>query len=98
MLTSKSPFRAVAVCAKISLLISSMVSPTLADTSAGAITRFSMVIWIVAACAETDIPSISTATPGSIHLGITQNSLLQFRGDFFGVLLMALEDLQAGLQ
>src|SRR4051794_19657278 len=97
MATSKSPFRAVAVCARTSLLISSTVSPTLAEASAGWITRLSMVIWIVAACPETDAPSMS-ATPGSIHLGIMSNSLLQVGGDFLGVLLMALEDLQAGLQ
>src|ERR1700675_2487725 len=95
---SQSPFRAVAVWAKISLLIHSMVSPTLAVASAGEITRFSIVIWMVAACAETDTASVSAATLGSIHLGIIRGSLLQRRGDVFGMLLMALENLQTGLQ
>ncbi len=37
--TSKSPFLAVAVWARMSLLTHSMVSPTLADTSAGETAR-----------------------------------------------------------
>jgi hypothetical protein len=39
-ITSKSPFRAVAVWATISLLVHLMVSPTLAEASAGEISRF----------------------------------------------------------
>src|SRR6185437_7915118 len=70
IVTSKSPFLAVAVWAKMSLLISSTVSPTLAEASAGEITRFSIEIWIVAACAETGIPKDSAATIGRVHLGI----------------------------
>jgi len=61
VVTSKSPLRAVAVCASTSLLIHSMVSPTLAETSAGANTRLSIVIWIVAACAGTAIAPDSRA-------------------------------------
>src|SRR5450759_998262 len=53
---------------------------------------------MVAACAETDVPSISAATVGRIHLGIMSCSLFQRRGDVFGVLFVALENLQAGLQ
>src|SRR5260370_2600458 len=82
----------------MSLLIHSMVSPTFAEASAGATTKFSIVIWMVAGCAETDIASVSAATLGRIHLGIIRNSLLQRRGDVFGMLLMALENLEAGLQ
>jgi hypothetical protein len=40
IVTSQSPFRAVAVWAKMSLLTHSMVSPTFAEASAGEITRF----------------------------------------------------------
>src|SRR5476649_2216756 len=53
---------------------------------------------MVAACAETDIPSISAARVGKIHLGVMLGSLFQAGGDMFGVLLVALENLQAGLQ
>src|SRR5450432_2747155 len=53
---------------------------------------------MVAAFAEIDVPSISAATMGKIHLGILAGSLLQRRGDMFGMLLMALKNLQAGLQ
>src|SRR5450631_2157995 len=98
MVTSQSPFRAVAVWARMSLLIHSMVSPALTDASAGENTRFSIVIWMMAACAETDAPSINAAAIGRIHLGIISGSLFQRRGDVFGVLLVALENLQAGLQ
>src|SRR3977135_2875683 len=98
MVTSQSPFRAVAVWARMSLLIHSMVSPTLAEASAGAITRFSMVIWMVAAFAEMDVPSVSAATMGKIHPGVMRGSLLQRCGDMLGMLLMALKNLQAGLQ
>jgi len=71
IVTSQSPFCAVAVWAKMSLLIYSTVSPTFAEASAGEITRFSIVIWIVAACAETDItPSASAATIDRGHLGV----------------------------
>src|SRR5436309_3361055 len=75
-----------------------MVSPTLAVASAGEITRFSMVIWMVAACAKTEIPSVSAAMTGKINLGVTRGSLPQPGGDLFGVLLVALENFQAGLQ
>src|ERR1700693_6230728 len=53
---------------------------------------------MVAACAETDAPKTSAATIGSIHLGIMGDSLLQAGCDVFGVLLVALKNLQAGLQ
>src|SRR5450631_1629333 len=92
IVTSQSPFFAVAVWAKMSLLIHSMVSPTFAEASAGEITRFSIVIWIVAACAETDItPSASAATIDRGHLGVMRGSLFQCRGDVLGMLLVALE-------
>ena len=55
---------------KMSLLIHSMVSPTFAEASAGEITRFSIVIWMVAAPAEMDVSIISAATIGTIHLGV----------------------------
>src|SRR5260370_12540676 len=95
---SQSPFRAVAVWAKISLLIHSTVSPTLAVASAGEITRFSIVIWMVAACAETGIASVSAFTIGSIRPSVMRATLFQCRCNMFGVLLVALENLQAGLQ
>src|SRR4051812_8870363 len=95
--TSQSPFRAVAVCARMSLLIHSMLSPTLAEAAAGEITMFSNVIRIVAAFAKAAVQhavkAIRTIRPGSMT-----SSLLQRRGDVLGMLLMALEDLQAGLQ
>src|SRR3954466_7064495 len=75
IVTSQSPLRAVAVWAKMSLLIHSMVSPTFAEASAGEITRFSIVIWMLAACAELDIASSSAATVDSVHLGIMRRSL-----------------------
>ena len=53
---------------------------------------------MVAACAETGIPNVSAATIGKIQLGIMRGPLFQRRGDVFGMLLMALENLQAGLQ
>src|SRR5579859_128234 len=53
---------------------------------------------MVAACAEMGIPNVSAATTGKIHLGIMGGPLFQFSGDVFGMLLMALENLQAGLQ
>src|SRR3981081_359419 len=53
---------------------------------------------MVAASAEKEIPSVSTATIGRIHLGVMRGSFLQASGDMFGMLLMALENLQAGLQ
>src|SRR3979411_6157 len=53
---------------------------------------------MVAASAEMEIPSGSTATIGTIHLGVMRGSLLQASGDMFGMLLMALENLQASLQ
>src|SRR5690242_4835317 len=97
MLTSKSPFRAVAVWRNASLFTHSMVSPTLAETSNGATTRFSMTIWIVAACAGTAIAASASASticrPDNMA-----SSLLQFCRDHLGMLLMALEDFQAGLQ
>src|SRR5262245_16377281 len=97
MVTSKSPLRAVAVWANTSLFTHSMVSPTLAETSAGANTRFSMTIWIVAACAGTATAASASASticrPDSMA-----SSLLQLRCDLLGVLLMALEDFQPGLQ
>src|ERR1700742_9991 len=88
----------------MSLLMSSTVSPTLAETSAGEITRFSIVISMVAACAGTEVASDSAATVATIHPGVMAVSFtsashsLQFTGDVFGVLLMALKNLQAGLQ
>src|SRR4029079_12495881 len=99
MFTSKSPLRAVAVCANTSLLIHSMVSPTLAETSAGVTTRSCIVIWIVAACAGTAIAANRRAeVRGSYTPGRMAGSLFQAGGDVFGVLLMALKDFQAGLQ
>src|SRR4249919_3648257 len=99
MVTSKSPLRAVAVWTNTSLLIHSMVSPTLAETSAGAITRFSIVICIVAACAGMAItPSSRAVITGRQPPGRMANPSLQPGGDVFGVLLVALKDLQAGLQ
>src|ERR1041384_6098326 len=98
IITSKSPFFAVAVCASTSLFTSSRVSPTLAVASAREITRFSTVIVMVAACTGTAIAqktnrhAIRRGRPGMI------DSLLQFRRDMLGVLLMALKDLQPGLQ
>src|SRR5215475_7270321 len=94
IITSKSPFLAVAVCASTSLFTSSSVSPTLAVASAGETTRFSIVIVMVAACAGTaiankvDMHAIRRSRPGFIA-----ESLLQLGCDMFGVLLMALKDL-----
>src|SRR5215475_3183924 len=97
--TSKPPFRAVAVCARISLLIHSMVSPTLAETSAGEITRFSMTIWIVAACAGPAIvANANAATTSGQHPDRMEIPLLQACRDMLGVLLVALENFQAGFQ
>src|SRR5262245_63596064 len=74
-----------------------MVSPTLAETSAGATTKFSMTIWIVAACAGTAIsPSASANT--RCRPNHMSSSLLQLRRDHLGMLLVALKYLQAGLQ
>src|SRR5690349_15410389 len=58
-----------------------------------------MTIWIVAACAGTAIAPRARAVaiarrPPCFMLGL----LFQARGDVLGVLLMALEDLEAGLQ
>src|SRR6266436_5888132 len=53
---------------------------------------------MVAASAGTDAPSVSAATIERVHLGVMSGSLLQAGGDVFGVLLVALKDLQAGLQ
>src|SRR5487761_2117176 len=53
---------------------------------------------MVTACAETDAPSISAAAIGRIHLGVIRCPLFQRGGDVLGMLLMALENLQAGLQ
>src|SRR6478752_97852 len=53
---------------------------------------------MVAACAETDVASISAAAAGNIHLGVMRSSLLQLSRDVLGMLLVALENLQAGLQ
>src|SRR5258705_12027092 len=98
IVTSKAPFRAVAVWGNTSLLINSMVSPTVAEVSAGEITRSSIVIRMVAAPAGTDAPSGSAATIERGHLGVMSGSLLQGSGEVFGVLRVALKDLQAGLQ
>src|SRR5258708_13403836 len=53
---------------------------------------------MVAACAETDAPNISAVTIGRIHLGVMGGSLLEASRDLFGMLFVALENLQAGLQ
>src|SRR6476660_4184204 len=53
---------------------------------------------MVAASAEADIATVSAATIATIRPGAMRGSLLQFGGDLFGVLLVALENLQAGLQ
>ena len=53
---------------------------------------------MVSPCAETAVPNVSAARIGKIHLGIMRDPLFQRRGDVFGMLLMALENLQAGLQ
>src|SRR6266436_6506385 len=53
---------------------------------------------MVAASAGPDAPSVSAATIERVHLGVMSGSLLQAGGDVFGVLLVALKDLQAGLQ
>src|SRR5438128_7544042 len=96
-LTSKSPLRAVAVWANTSLFTHSMVSPTLAETSDGANTRSCITISIVAACAGTAM--IDSASASTIcrpdNMGVL---LFQVSRDMLGVLLMALKDLQAGLQ
>ena len=52
---------------------------------------------MVAACAETDTPSTSAAAIGRIRPDLMPSSLFQLSGDVFGVLLVALKDLQAGL-
>src|SRR5436189_3817073 len=74
-----------------------MVSPTWADTSAGVNTRFSITIWMVAACAGTaTAPSANASNncrPDNMGL-----SLFQARRNLFGVLLVALEDFQSCLQ
>jgi hypothetical protein len=59
----------------------------------GEITRFSIVIWMVAACAETGIASVSAVTIGRYRLDVTGDS-----GGVFGMLLVALENLETGLQ
>src|ERR1700680_4563733 len=51
-----------------------------------------------AACAETDAPNISAVTVGRIHLGCIGGPLLGAGRDVFGMLFVALENLQAGLQ
>src|SRR5258707_9320591 len=92
IITSKSAFGAVAVCANTCLLIHSMVSPALTEVSAGEITRFSITIWMVAACAGTAIAaSESRAAIGTSRLDSMAGSLLQGGGDVFGMLLMALK-------
>src|SRR5689334_2157846 len=97
--TSKSPFPAVAVWARISLLTHSMVSPTLAEAAAGDTTKFSMTIWIVAACAGTAVaPSMSAIMIGRRPPVCMNGSLLQLSRNMFGVLLVTLKDLQARLQ
>src|SRR5258705_7495442 len=53
---------------------------------------------MVAACAETDAPSVSAAAIGSIHLDVMGGSLLQASGDLFGMQLVALENLETSLQ
>src|SRR6266404_2317336 len=53
---------------------------------------------MVAACAETDATNVSAAAIGSINLGVMEGSLLQAGGDVFGMLLVALENLETSLQ
>src|SRR5215471_14828191 len=98
MLTFQSPSVAVAVCTRASLLIHSIVSPTFAFTSAGVKTSLSIVTCIVSARAETERPNITQATK-TIRSGVMAEFLLfQVGRDVLGVLLVALENLQAGLQ
>src|SRR5580704_12830178 len=91
--TSKSPFRAVAVWAKTSLLIHSMVSPALAEAPAGLISRFATTIWIVAARTGVVIAQqMSAATMRRTHPGSMADSLLQAGSDMLGMLLVALKN------
>jgi len=53
---------------------------------------------MVAACAETDAPDVSAAATGSIDLDVMGGSLLSAGGDVFGMLLVALENLETSLQ
>ena len=50
---------------------------------------------MVAACAEKDAPKISAVTIGRSHLGVMGGSLLEASRDVFGMLFVALENLQA---
>src|SRR6266568_2815359 len=97
-MTSQAP-RTVAVCAMMSLLTHSIVSPTFALISAGENTSLSMTTLLVSAFTGTSpAPSMMTMKANRFRPGRMAISLLEFRGDVLGMLLMALEDLEARLQ
>src|SRR6185312_15801810 len=98
IMTSHPPFT-VAVWAKASLLIHSIVSPTLTWISTGEKTNLSIVTVMVSARAgAVAAPSASTTANGRASRAIRPPSLFELGLDMFGVLFMALENLQAGLE
>src|ERR1700730_7643091 len=98
-MTSHAPLRAVAVCATKSAFTHTIVSPTCAETCAGANASFSALISITSARAEPAARASSNAPRvGPASARRTDTILLEVRSDLLGVLLMALENLQPGRQ
>src|SRR5262245_9575044 len=98
IITSQPPFT-VAEWTRLSLLIHSIVSPTFTWISTGENTSFSTVTWIVSARAGT--AAVASVSRTGIHRcrSVTMvRSLLQFRRNVLGVLLVALKQLQPGFQ
>ena len=88
-MTSKPPLATVAVCAKTSLLIHSIVSPCFASISAGEKTILSIAIRTVGAWAVTATGS-ARASPTEAAVSAAW-AFFYFRlgGDVLGVLLVA---------
>jgi hypothetical protein len=53
---------------------------------------------MVAAGAETEAPNVSAAAIGSIHLGVMEAPYFSAVCDVFGMVLVALENLETSLQ
>src|SRR6266498_176420 len=83
----------------MSLLTHSIVSPAFAAISAGENAILSIVTWMVSASAM-PAPRIGTSTTAisRSRFGNMVIALFEFARDLLGMLLVALEDLQAGFQ
>ena len=98
MATSQSLLRAVAVCATKSLLTHSIVSPTWAETCAGAKLSLSIVTRIVSAARAGAAHEIALNKLNARRSRTHRLFLVQRLGDMLGVLLMTLEYLETGGQ